>query len=285
MVVLHSIEDIRNTISRLKREAKTIGFVPTMGALHSGHLSLIERARTENDVSVVSIFVNPTQFNNKQDLAVYPRNLEQDCKLLETAGCDIVFAPSADEFYEPSELAAAFEFDFGGLDKVMEGKHRPGHFNGVVQVVSKLFRFVQPDKAYFGEKDFQQVAVIRRMVAVMGFEVEIVACPIVREASGLALSSRNELLTPDERKKAAAIWRILNESSTFVPEKLPVELANWVINAINAEDVLEVEYFEIVDGNTLQAVADWDSSDSIVGCIAVQCGKVRLIDNVIYKSL
>lgn len=266
-----------------ERKGKRVGFVPTMGALHNGHLTLVRRAVVENDIAVVSVFVNPTQFNNKTDLETYPRNIEADAKLLEGVGVKYVFAPVAEEFYTAEEMEKRFEFDFGGLDQVMEGKFRPGHFNGVVQVVSKLFRVVEPDRAYFGEKDFQQLAIIRRMVEVMKFNIEIVGCPIVREESGLALSSRNALLTPEQRVLATNVHAVLKESTTFYNQTTVRELHDAAIAAINRHEGLEVEYFDIVDGKTLQSVERWSDSNDIVGCITVYCGKVRLIDNIRYK--
>lgn len=266
-----------------ERKGKKVGFVPTMGALHNGHLTLVRRAVAENDIAVVSVFVNPTQFNNKTDLETYPRNVEADAKLLEGVGVKYVFAPVAEEFYTAEEMEKRFEFDFGGLDQVMEGKFRPGHFNGVVQVVSKLFRVVEPDRAYFGEKDFQQLAIIRRMVEVMKFNIEIVGCPIVREESGLALSSRNALLTPEQRVLATNIHAVLKESTTFYNQTTVRELHDAAIAAINRHEGLEVEYFDIVDGKTLKSVERWSDSNDIVGCITVYCGKVRLIDNIRYK--
>ena len=269
-------------IAEIKYAGKTIGFVPTMGALHDGHLALVSRAVAENDVCVVSVFVNPTQFNNVTDLEKYPRNLNRDAALLESVGCKVVFAPTPEEIYSANEINSRFEFDFGGLDKVMEGKFRPGHFNGVVQIVSKLFSIVQPDKAYFGEKDFQQLAIIHHMVNTLNFEVEIVDCPIIREPSGLAMSSRNERLTAEQRKKATEISKVLFESRNFVPNFTPATLTNWVIAKINEIEGLEVEYYEIVNSNTLQTLQSWD--DPSVGCIAVFCGEVRLIDNIRYNQ-
>ena len=251
-----------------------------MGALHDGHMALVGRAVQENDCCVVSVFVNPTQFNNATDLEKYPRNLQRDEEKLRAAGVAILFAPTPEEMYEPEEMAHPFAFDFGGLDQVMEGKYRPGHFNGVVQVVSKLFTLVQPRKAYFGEKDFQQLAIIHRMVRLMHFPVEIVDCPIVREASGLALSSRNERLSDEQRKKAVRISEVLRESRNFAPAKPVKEVAQWVVDAINAVDGLQVEYYEIVDATTLQAVDQWEGH--CVGCVTVYCGDVRLIDNIRY---
>ncbi|MFY9162125.1 MAG: pantoate--beta-alanine ligase [Paludibacteraceae bacterium] len=283
MVVVKSVNELKKQVGRLRDEHKSIGFVPTMGALHQGHLQLVSRCVAENDACVVSLFINPTQFNDKNDFNRYPRTLENDITLLASVGCAIVFAPSAEEMYTPSEMETVFDFDFGGLDEVMEGIFRPGHFNGVVQVVSKLFSLVTPDKAYFGEKDFQQLAIIRRMVQVMIFPIEIVGCPIVREKSGLALSSRNALLSEQERTTAAVIYRTLSESKQLMHEKTVAETKAWVIDRLNAIDGLKVEYYEIVNGNSLQSITDWSDADYVVGCVTVYCGKVRLIDNINYK--
>lgn len=256
-----------------------IGFVPTMGALHQGHLSLVMRSKRENEVTVVSIFVNPTQFNDSRDLEKYPRTLDADINLLSQVGCDIVFAPTVDEMYPEKDTRI---FHFGTLETVMEGRHRPGHFNGVAQIVSKLFDAVQPHIAYFGEKDFQQLAIIREMVKQLNYTITIAGCPIVRESSGLALSSRNVLLSAEEHKKAPIIYQILSESCIFVAQKQPHEVRNWVLNKFQNTG-LDVEYFEIVDGYSLQPVSSWNESDYIVGCIAVFCGKIRLIDNIPFK--
>jgi pantoate--beta-alanine ligase len=276
-------QDLLSEIEILKSSGKTIGFVPTMGALHDGHKSLVERCVAENDICVVSVFVNPTQFNNSTDLEKYPRNLKQDAELLQSIGCSIIFAPEPEEIYQPEEMIAPFEFDFGGLDTVMEGKFRSGHFNGVVQIVSRLFQLVQPDKAYFGEKDFQQLAIIHRMVKILNIPVEIIDCPIVRERSGLALSSRNQRLTEEQRKKAIEISKVLSESRNFAAQLSPIELTQWVVDLINLVPGLEVEYYEIVNITTLQPVYSW--SEPSVGCIAVYCGEVRLIDNIKYKTI
>jgi pantoate--beta-alanine ligase len=283
MEIITTKNELARCVNDCKKAGLRIGFVPTMGALHEGHLSLVRRAVSENDRCFVSVFVNPTQFNDKNDLANYPRTLDADAKLLESVGCSVVFAPSPDEMYDANEMNTTFEFDFGGLDQVMEGKYRPGHFNGVVQVVSKLFRLVQPDKAYFGEKDFQQLAIIRRMVRVMQFPIEIVGCPIVREESGLARSSRNALLTAEQRKTAAHIAAVLKESTTFALETSVADLHDAVVAAINRKEGLEVEYFSIVDSDTLQAIEKWDEAEHVTGCITVYCGKIRLIDNIRYK--
>lgn len=281
MDVIETSEQLTSRITRLKKKGTTIGFVPTMGSLHLGHLSLIEEAHKKSDVVVVSIFVNPTQFNSSDDLKSYPRDLEKDIKLLETTDCELLFAPSVKEIYPEQDHRI---FDFGQIDKVMEGRFRPGHFNGVAQVVSRLFQIVKPDKAFFGLKDFQQIAVIREMVKQLELGVDIAACPIVRESDGLAMSSRNLLLQPEKRKKAPIIARSLFESCIFAKNHSVEETRNFVIDAINGDKSFEVEYFDIVDGETLQPVKNWKESICIVGCIAVFAGEVRLIDNVIYKN-
>ena len=279
MQIINTKAELQQAVAALKRQGKTIGLVPTMGALHEGHASLIRRCVSENEVSFVSVFVNPTQFNNKEDLLKYPRDLMRDAELLSTIGADFVFAPTPEEMYTSEEMNTTFEFDFGGLDQVMEGKMRPGHFNGVVQVVSKLFRLVQPDRAYFGEKDFQQLAIIRRMVEVIQFDLQIVGCPIVREASGLALSSRNERLSASEKQTAVNISRILFASVDYAGTHSVSETQQWVIDEINAVEGLEVEYYEIVDQTTLLPVTDFSHA---IGCVTVYCGPVRLIDNIKY---
>lgn len=281
MKIVNSIKELKRYLAEDKQDNKRIGFVPTMGALHDGHLSLVKRCVEENDVCVVSVFVNPTQFNDKHDLETYPRTLDEDCVLLEPAGCKYVFAPSAEEMYPEPDTRV---FDFGTVFDVMEGARRPGHFNGVAQIVSKLFYAVEPDNAYFGEKDFQQIAVIRAMVKQLDIPVTINACPILREADGLALSSRNVRLTPGQRQKAPFIARTLKESTTFVPGKSVQEVIDYVVNAINSDPEMEVEYYEIVDGNTLVSIKNWSDTDYPVGCITVYCGKVRLIDNIRYSS-
>lgn len=284
MKLIQTKAELNTIVSALKLEDKSIGFVPTMGALHEGHLQLVRKAVSQNDITIVSIFVNPTQFNNKQDLASYPRTIDADAKLLASVGCSYVFAPDAQEFYSKEEMDSTFEFNFAGLDTVMEGKFRPGHFNGVVQVVSKLFKLVQAQRAYFGEKDFQQLAIIRHMVKEMHFDIEIVGCPVERAESGLALSSRNALLSSEERNLAASIYQVLDGSRAFAFETGVTDTQKAVVNAINQHDGLEVEYFDIVDGHTLQTVHFWEDSDYVVGCITVYCGKVRLIDHIDYKT-
>lgn len=279
MKIVKGINELKSYLTDSKKDGKRIGLVPTMGALHKGHLSLVERCVKENDVCVVSVFVNPTQFNDKHDLETYPRTLEADCALLEQAGCDFVFAPLVEEMYPEPDTRT---FDFGPVMQVMEGAKRPGHFNGVAQVVSKLFYIVEPDNAYFGEKDFQQIAVIRAMVKQLQIPVQINACPIVREADGLALSSRNTRLTPELRAKAPKIARAMRESLELAKTKSVKEVHDYVVNTLNADPDLEVEYYEIVDGNSLQAIQDWKDTDYAVGCITVYCGEVRLIDNIKY---
>ena len=281
MKVVATKTELKNLLDSYREKGKTVALVPTMGALHEGHASLVRRSVAENDVTVVSVFVNPTQFNDKNDLKNYPRTLEADCKLLEAVGADIVFAPSVEEMYPEEDTRV---FSFAPLDSVMEGAFRPGHFNGVAQIVSKLFYAVEPDKAYFGEKDFQQLAIIREMVRQLSLDVEIVGCPIVREHDGLAMSSRNTLLSADERERALTISRTLFESLEFAKTNSMAQTKAFVENVINGTDGLELEYYQIVDGNTLQEITEWSDSDYAVGCIALFCGKVRLIDNIVYKN-
>ena len=274
MVVTELSSELRNALGQAGRP---VGFVPTMGALHQGHSSLVQRARGECGVVVVSIFVNPTQFNDPRDLAAYPRDTQGDLKLLEAAGADVVFVPTVGEIYPTPDRRV---FDLGDLDKVMEGATRPGHFNGVAQVVSRLFEIVEPDAAYFGLKDFQQVAVVRRLVAMLGLKVQIVACPTVRGADGLALSSRNLLLDPARRAAAPLIYKTLREGVAMRAASTPAEVKQYVTDAINANPLLRVIYFQIVDASTLREVACWDAAPALRGCIAVQAGDVRLIDNI-----
>ena len=281
MEIVHSIKDLQAGLAALRAQGKTVGLVPTMGALHAGHASLVKRSVAENDATVVSIFVNPTQFNDKNDLAKYPRTLEADCRLLEQCGATFAFAPSVEEIYPEPDTR---HFSYAPLDTVMEGAFRPGHFNGVCQIVSKLFDMVKPDRAYFGEKDFQQIAVIRRMVELEGFKLEIVACPIKREDDGLALSSRNVRLTPEQRKIAPNIAKVMAESCIFAQSHTVAETIQYVVSNVNRFPFMEVEYYEIVDGYTLQAINDWTDADYVVGCITVYCGDVRLIDNIAYKK-
>ena len=282
MKLVHTISELRAELSAQRQAGKKIGLVPTMGALHEGHASLVRRAVAENDVVVVSDFVNPTQFNDKNDLLKYPRTLEADCELLEKEGAAYVFAPSVEEIYPEPDTR---QFSYAPLDTVMEGKYRPGHFNGVCQIVSKLFMIVEPDKAYFGEKDFQQLAIIREMVKQMQFPLEIIGCPIVRESDGLALSSRNARLTEEQRRQALNISRTLFHSKEYAASHTVEETQKFVEESIAASEGLELEYFELVDGTTLQKIANWADTDYAVGCITVFCGEVRLIDNIKYKEL
>lgn len=281
MKLIQTIQELRTELDALRKEGKTIGLVPTMGALHAGHASLVKRAVAENDVVVVSDFVNPTQFNDKNDLLKYPRTLDADCKLLEECGASFVFAPSVEEIYPEPDTR---QFSYAPLDTVMEGKFRPGHFNGVCQIVSKLFLIVEPTRAYFGEKDFQQLAIIREMIRKYPFNLEIVGCPIVREADGLALSSRNARLSDEQRIQALQISKTLFASVEYAQTHTLAETKAFVESAISTAEGLRLEYFEIVDGNSLQTVCDWKDGSYIVGCITVFCGEVRLIDNIKYKE-
>ena len=279
MNIYKSIEDLQAFVEAERAKGLRIAFVPTMGALHAGHLSLVRRALSECDRCIVSVFVNPTQFNDPRDLETYPRTLEADSTLLASVGASALFAPEVSTIY-PEEDTRTFEV--GAVAEVMEGRYRPGHFNGVMQVVSRLFDIVRPDCAYFGEKDFQQIAVIRAMVRLIGSPVEIIACPIVREADGLALSSRNVRLSAEERREAPQIYRILSESRSWAKEMPPQQVIERVTEQINAVPHLRVEYFEIVDTDSLQPIASWSDSPAPHGCITVFCGEVRLIDNIAY---
>ena len=278
MKVVNRVAELHAALANCPKEA--IGFVPTMGALHAGHRSLVERARRENQTVVVSVFVNPTQFNDKNDLRNYPRTPEADCAVLEAAGADIVFMPSVEDIYPEPDTR---EFDFGLVDKVMEGATRPGHFNGVAQVVSRLFDLVRPARAYFGEKDFQQIAVIKAMVEKLNIDIEIVECAIVRGEDGLALSSRNELLTPEHREAAPHIYATIKQCAEKMATMNPAELTEWVVSTIDSNPLLKTIYFEAVDARTMQRVESWQESERIQGCCAVQAGNIRLIDNIRIK--
>ena len=278
MKVVNTVAELNAALAPLKREG--VGFVPTMGALHAGHRSLVERARRENETVVVSVFVNPTQFNDKNDLKNYPRTPEADCAILEAAGADIVFMPTVEDIYPEPDTR---QFDFGLVDKVMEGATRPGHFNGVAQVVSRLFALVNPARAYFGEKDFQQIAVIKAMVEQLAIDIEIVECAIVRGEDGLALSSRNELLTPEHRAAAPHIYATISQCASKMETLNPEELTNWVVSTIDSNPLLKTIYFEAVDARTMQRVEKWSDSERIQGCCAVQAGNIRLIDNIRIK--
>ena len=282
MQVIKHINDLGSVLSEKRKEGLSIGFVPTMGALHQGHLSLVEEAGKQSGFVVVSIFVNPTQFNDKSDLERYPRNLQKDVDLLEPTSCKLVFAPEPEEIYPEPDTR---QFNFGTLEQVMEGRFRPGHFNGVAQVVSRLFEIVQPDKGFFGLKDFQQLAIINEMVKKLNLPVQIVSCPIIRETDGLAMSSRNLLLNPEQRNAAVHISATLFKAANKTTELTVEELRQWVIETINENEYLNTEYFEIVNETTLLPVKSWDDQGSKVGCIAVHCGKIRLIDNVKFEAI
>ncbi len=294
MIIFNSGAQLKLYLKNLQNQQKSLGFVPTMGALHRGHISLIEAARAQCEPVVCSIFVNPTQFNDLSDLQNYPRTFEADCQMLESAGCDVVFAPAVSEMYSAKELelkrlavedkswAEGRTVDFGVLAEVMEGAHRPGHFNGVAQVVSKLFRIIEADKAYFGQKDFQQLAIIRSMVKQLGMPVEIIACPIVREANGLAMSSRNERLTAEERNIASLISKTLFKVKELKTSQTIADLKAIAAEEIKTEPKIQLEYFEISDTETLQPIADYSQNKNAVACIAVKLGSVRLIDNVVF---
>lgn len=286
MRILSTKQSLQSVVQKTKSAAQTIGLVPTMGALHEGHAALVRRAVQENDICIVSVFVNPTQFNNKEDLVKYPRDINRDAELLQSLGVKYVFAPTPEEMYSPEEMNTTFAFDFAGLDQIMEGAMRPGHFNGVVQVVSRLFYLTQPDKAYFGEKDFQQLAIIHHLVERSSLagtfgHLQIVDCPIVRETSGLALSSRNERLSDNEKKIALAISKTLFASQKWAQEPTATveQIQQRVIETINAVNGLEVEYYSIVDQTTLQPTTIFANA---IGCVTVYCGDVRLIDNIKY---
>lgn len=275
MKTVKTVSELREELAKVN--ASGIGFVPTMGALHAGHRSLVERARKENETVVVSVFVNPTQFNDKNDLRNYPRTPEADEAMLRDAGVDFVLMPTVEEIYPEPDTR---QFDFGMIDKVMEGATRPGHFNGVAQVVSRLFEIVKPARAYFGEKDFQQIAVIRAMVRQLNIPVELIPCPIVRGKDGLALSSRNQLLSPEHRAAAPHIYASLKAGVERSKELSPEELKKWVTEEVERNPLLKVIYYQSVSADTMQEVASWEEAKWIQGCIAVQAGDIRLIDNI-----
>jgi pantoate--beta-alanine ligase len=293
MIIFSSVEQLKKHLDSIREQNKIIGFVPTMGALHKGHISLIEAAAKDCDVIISSVFVNPTQFNDPSDLEKYPRDIEKDGSMLRSAGCDILFAPAVAEMYSAKELEdkrlgiedqswkQGHNVDFGIIDKVMEGAQRPGHFNGVAQVVSKLFRIVQPHKAYFGQKDFQQLAVIRSMVKQLDMKIDIIACPILREPNGLAMSSRNERLSQEERSKAAIISRALFAAKDAAPRSTPSDLKQMVTAMLATEPLIRMEYVEIVDKDTLVPLKEDESTGNAVLCVAVKLGAVRLIDNMV----
>lgn len=279
MKVLNTKNELINLLDTYKSEGKKIGFVPTMGALHEGHLSLVKESKNHSDITVVSIFVNPTQFNDPEDLKRYPRTLNEDIELLKTVNCDIVFAPSVEEIYPEPDMR---KFDFGYLESVMEGAKRPGHFNGVGQVVSRLFDIVKPHKAFFGMKDFQQVAIIKTMIKQLQYDIEIIPCPIIREENGLAKSSRNTLLDENHKKSAPHIYATLKAAKDLTHQMKVSELKKWITDEINQDPYLETEYVEIVDDTTLKIIEDWSEQGKKVACVAVYAGKIRLIDNIVF---
>lgn len=283
MKLCKKIVELQNELFEVRKKGQSVGLVPTMGALHDGHVSLVKRCIAENDVTIVSVFLNPTQFNDKKDLERYPQNLDADCELLEKCGADYVFAPTVKEMYPVPDKR---RFDFPPVTSVMEGAHRPGHFNGVCQVVSRLFYITKPDAAYFGEKDWQQIAVIKQLVKSLGLKIKIVECELIREESGLAMSSRNALLTAEERDVASNIYRVLKESVSYATSHSVQETHDFVVNSINTYPELKVEYFSIVNNDTLEDVAKWDDCPGISGCITVFCGRtpIRLIDHIAYKE-
>ncbi|MCE1197848.1 MAG: pantoate--beta-alanine ligase [Marinilabiliales bacterium] len=280
MELFRTIAEVREALAADRAQGLTVGFVPTMGALHLGHLSLVERAAAENDRVIASIFVNPTQFNDPNDLKNYPRTMEADSELLGSRTCHYLFAPEVGEIYPEKDTR---QFQFGKLESVMEGAFRPGHFQGVAQVVSKLFDIVRPDRAYFGYKDFQQYSIICNMVDQLKLPVAIVPCPIVREVDGLAMSSRNRLLTPEHRAVAPKIYALLKEAVSAARNgEDPATVRAGLIAKMEAIPLLRLEYFDIVDERTLEAVVSWDAPGRKVGCIALYAGSVRLIDNIVF---
>jgi len=277
MLILRTISETQDHLDGIRHNNKTIGLVPTMGALHEGHLSLIRTCSAENDMTIVSIFVNPTQFNDPEDFNKYPRDFDNDIAILKNHPCDLVFAPSIEEMYPFPDTR---EFRFGTLDSIMEGKYRPGHFNGVAQIVSKLFEIIKPGRAYFGQKDFQQLVVIRDLVRQLDLSVQIVSCPIIREHDGLAMSSRNQLLTEKQRIAAGKINKSLEKAVLLAGKTDVGTLRKNIISEIDSDPLLKAEYFEIVDEETLKPVSEWSDKTVKIGCIAVQVGNVRLIDNI-----
>jgi pantoate--beta-alanine ligase len=281
MNLIRTSKELINFRQGLEIDHKSVGFVPTMGALHKGHLSLVEEAQKQVDSVIVSIFVNPTQFNDPEDLKKYPENLSRDLEILKPySKLKAVFAPSVDDIYPVPDKRI---FDFQGLDKVMEGAYRPGHFNGVAQVVSKLFLLVKPHKAFFGQKDFQQLLIVKNLVRQLDMNIEIISCPIIREPDGLAMSSRNQFLHPDERKHAAFISQVLMEGKKKASEMDVDKLKEWITFTLNNDPYIQVEYVEIVDTSDLKPVKNFRQNGEKIGCVAVKIGKVRLIDNLIFN--
>lgn len=279
MIIIRTVRELQAAMQQHRDQGQSIGLVPTMGALHQGHLSLMNRAREDNEIVVASVFVNPTQFNNPDDLRTYPRTEEADCQAMESVGVDYAFIPTVEEIYPEPDTRV---FDLGPVAEVMEGAMRPGHFNGVAQIVSKLFAWTMPTRAYFGEKDYQQIAVIRKMAELEGFDFDIVACPILRHEDGLAMSSRNVRLSPEQRGIAPMIRKVLLESLELKETMTVSEVKQFVVEKIDSVNGLTTEYYEIVDSKTMQPIAAWTDAETAVGCVTVYCGEVRLIDNITY---
>lgn len=279
MKIIRTVRELQEAVEMHRSQGHSIGLVPTMGALHQGHLSLMNRAREDNDIVVASVFVNPTQFNNPDDLRTYPRTEEADCQAMESVGVDYAFIPTVEEIYPEPDTRV---FDLGPVAEVMEGAMRPGHFNGVAQIVSKLFAWTMPTRAYFGEKDYQQIAVIRKMAELEGFDFDIVACPILRHEDGLAMSSRNVRLSPEQRGIAPMIRKVLLDSLELKETMTVSEVKQFVVEKIDSVNGLTTEYYEIVDSKTMQPIAAWTDAETAVGCVTVYCGEVRLIDNITY---
>ncbi len=283
MLLFKRVSDLQKYLNSLKNKGLHIGFVPTMGALHRGHISLIDRSRNECDVTVASIFVNPTQFNNSTDLEKYPRTAEKDIEMLAESGCEILFMPDVSAVY-PEGMTPSVKFNFGKLDRVLEGIFRPGHFEGMAQVVHRLLEITHPNRLYMGQKDFQQAAIVGRMLELMKSETELVSCPIQREPDGLAMSSRNARITPEDRSKVALIYNVLAEAAERVGEYNPSDIQSLALSKLKTEPHFKVEYFEIVDGRTLLPIQLFEDTDYAVALVAVWVGEVRLIDNVILKQ-
>jgi pantoate--beta-alanine ligase len=277
MLIFTKIAELKTFLREINNLNQSVGFVPTMGALHNGHISLIEASKKVCDVTICSVFVNPTQFNDKKDLERYPRMPEKDAQFLQSAGCDVLFLPSVEEIYPEKDDSS---YDFGFLDKTLEGKHRPGHFNGVAQVVRRLLDIVEPNKAFFGEKDYQQVMIVKALVKLIGAKTEIIVCPILREHSGLAMSSRNELLSVDERDTASLIPKLMLEAKKIALDKGIAAAKQFIKLETDKVAIMKLEYFEICDAETLEEILNLNSKKKAIALIAVFVGKIRLIDNL-----
>lgn len=284
MIICKTRKEISAAVANIRKQGRSLGFIPTMGALHQGHISLVKKSIEENDCTAVSIFVNPTQFNNQNDLKTYPRTVDADIALLESVGADIAFIPTVDVMYPEGLENVTESYDFGPIGQVMEGIARPGHFNGVGIVVHRLFELVPADRAYFGMKDFQQIAIIKEMVRQRDIHIEIIPCPIVREEDGMALSSRNMRLSEEQRKQAVQISQTLFKAQELAKTASVAEVQTFVETTVNSVPLLSVEYFSIVNAHTMQPVTSWDETDWVVGCITVNVGDVRLIDNITLKK-